>query len=150
MLLYRISKSIYANELRASGQENRWNSNGNMVIYAASSLSLACLEVVVNTSNQLLITQNFSSVIIDIPEETGVTIAGLDTLPEDWKEREQKSYTQQIGDDWYNNQETLLLRVPSAIINTEFNYLMNTKHPDFNKVSIAQVDNFMFDKRIKS
>lgn len=150
MLLYRISKSIYANELRASGQENRWNSNGNMVIYAASSLSLACLEVVVNTSNNLLITQNFCSVIIDITEETGVTIAGLDTLPENWKEREQKSYTQRIGDDWYNKQETLLLRVPSAIINTEYNYLINTKHPDFNKVSIAQVDNFMFDKRIKS
>ncbi len=150
MLLYRISQSIYAKELRASGQENRWNSRGKMVIYAASSLSLACLEVVVNTSNKLLIGQNFSSVIIQIEEDAKITVVDLNSLPENWKEQEQKGYTQKIGDNWYKKQETLLLQIPSAIINKEFNYLINTKHPDFKKVSIAEVDNFMFDNRIKS
>ena len=149
MLLYRISQSIYAKELRASGIENRWNSSGKMVIYAASSLSLACLEVVVNTSRKLLVTHNFSSVIIETPEGTGISTVGLTTLPENWKEKEQKKYTQQTGDDWYNKREALLLQVPSAIISREPNYLINTKHPAFSKVSIAEIDNFMFDKRIK-
>lgn len=150
MLIYRISKNIYAKKLAASGKENRWNTGEIYVIYCASSLCLASLEVVVNTSGKLLINQNFSSVIIEIPEKITTTIVDVKTLPATWKEIEQKSYTQQIGDNWYNKQETLLLQVPSAIISREVNYLINTKHPDFSNVLIAEIDSFMFDRRIIS
>jgi len=150
MLIYRISKKIYAAPLRASGKENRWNTEGAFVIYSASSLCLACLEVVVNTSGKLLINQNFSSIIIEIPEKIATTIIDINNLPVNWKEVEQKNYTQKIGDEWFARQETLLLQVPSAIISREVNYIINTKHPDFSKVFISEIDSFMFDKRIKS
>lgn len=38
----------------------------------------------------------------------------------------------------------------TGIISREVNYLMNTKHPDFSKVFIVEVNSFIFDKRIKS
>ncbi len=150
MLIYKISQNIYAKTLAASGKENRWNTGQMLVINCASSLCLASLEVVVNTSGKSLINQNFSSIIIEIPEKTKTTIIDVKALPGNWKETEQKKYTQQIGDGWYNKQETLLLQVPSAIISREVNYLINTKHPDFSKVYISEIDSFMFDKRIKS
>lgn len=150
MRIYRISKSIYARSLRASGKENRWNVEGAFVVYCASSLCLACLEVVVNTSGKSLINENFSSIAIDVPEKITTTIIDVNSLPENWKEVERKSYTQKIGDDWYAKQATLLLRVPSAIISKEVNYIINTKHPDFSKVFIGEIDSFMFDRRIKS
>lgn len=149
MLLYRISKSNYAQKLSASGRQNRWNTEDRYILYTASSLSLACLETIVHTSAVLLFTQDFKRIIIEIPDDVAITNIDVDNLPKNWKEREQKSHTQQIGDEWNNKQKTLLLRVPSAIIHTEFNYLVNTKHPDFNKANIAEVDSFMFDKRIK-
>ncbi len=150
MQVYRISKNTYAKTLRASGKENRWNSEGTFVIYCASSLCLACLEVVVNTSGKLLINQNFSSIIIEIPEKIAATVIDINTLLVNWKEAEQKNYTLKIGDEWYVGQETLLLQVPSAIISREVNYIINTEHPDFSKVFISEIDSFMFDRRIKS
>ncbi len=148
MLVYRICNSIYAKTLSASGRENRWNSEGKYVLYCASSLSLACLEMIVHTSGELLYTQNYSSVTIEIPENSLITSIDNTSLLMDWKLLDKRRHTQNIGDEWYNKQETLLLKVPSAIISREANYLINTKHPDFSKVSIVEIDSFMFDERI--
>lgn len=150
MLVYRISRNIYAETLIASGRVNRWSTGGKFVLYSASSLSLACLETIVHSSGELLYNQNYKSIIIELPEVVAKTIIDINALPENWKEREQQSYTQNIGDEWYAKRETLVLQVPSAIISREVNYLINTKHSDFSKVFIAEIDSFMFDKRIKS
>ena len=150
MLLYRISRSIYANTLQASGRENRWNTAGKRIVYTASSLALACLETIVHSSGELLYKQDYKNIIIEIPEGIATTVVNINTLPANWQERERKSYTQNIGDEWYDKQQALLLQVPSAIITRESNYLINTKHPDFSKISIVEIDKFMFDKRIKS
>jgi RES domain-containing protein len=150
MLLFRISKNAYANKLTASGRQNRWNTEGKLVVYTASSLSLACLETVVHGSPELLYNQDYKSVVIEIPLETSATIIDINNLPENWREREKQSFTQNLGDKWYLKQETLLLKVSSVIISREFNYLINTKHPDFSKVFISEINSFMFDKRIKS
>lgn len=149
MFVYRISKSRFAETLRASGRQNRWNTEGKFVLYSSSSLSLACLETIVHTSGDLLYKEDYKSIVIEIPDSISRGVIDLKMLPKSRKEKEQKKYIQQIGDDWYNKQESLLLQVPSAIINREFNYLINTKHPEFKKVSIAEIDNFMFDTRIK-
>ena len=51
MLVYRITKAKYAKELVASGFRNRWNEDGQFVIYTSDSRSLACLENLVHRSN---------------------------------------------------------------------------------------------------
>lgn len=121
-----------------------------MFCILASSLSLACLETVVHSSGEILYKQDYKSIIIELPEGIATTIIDIKALPENWNEREQQSYTQNIGDEWYAKQETLVLQVPSAIISKEVNYLINTKHPDFSKVFIAEVNSFTFDRTIKS
>ncbi len=41
-----------------------------------------------------------------------------------------------------------VLRVPSVIIDTEFNYLVNPAHPDFVKIDIADPVPFSLDVRL--
>ena len=52
MLVYRITKTMYADRLVASGGAARWNSRGQFVIYTAATRALACLENVVHRSGE--------------------------------------------------------------------------------------------------
>ena len=47
---YRLCRKKYAGELLASGLANRWNREGQKIIYCASSRSLASLELLVHRS----------------------------------------------------------------------------------------------------
>ena len=58
--------------------------------------------------------------------------------------------TQEIGDKWLREGKSAILKVPSAIIDLEYNYLINPDHPDFSKVKIANVSKFTFDPRLKA
>jgi len=62
--------------------------------------------------------------------------------------RAQPELTQQIGDAWLASAETLLARVPSAIVPHTWNYLLNPEHPDAAKVQIAEIIKERFDNRL--
>jgi len=38
--------------------------------------------------------------------------------------------------------------VPSAVITTEYNFLINLSHPDFKKIKIDPSEDFCYDPRI--
>ena len=44
----------------------------------------------------------------------------------------------ELGDRWLNEQESAALKVPSAVIPVEFNYVLNPRHKDFGKIEIAE------------
>jgi RES domain-containing protein len=54
----------------------------------------------------------------------------------------------QLGDAWLNSLENAILRVPSAIIPQEYNYLLNPSHPDFSHIRINVPETFEFDDRL--
>jgi len=56
--------------------------------------------------------------------------------------------TMDYGTQFLINNEYLLLKVPSAVIKTEYNYLLNPKHPSIHECKIEQVTPFVFDTRI--
>lgn len=149
MLVYRIALAKYALSLKASGRAARWNPNKVEVIYTSSSRSLACLENVVHR-NQFGLNQAFSVMIISIPGKIKTSSITLANLPFDWKEFDQMLYTQRLGQEWADKKETAVLQVPSSIIGSEHNYLINPLHPDFELIRLVEVESFDFDKRIKS
>ena len=57
----------------------------------------------------------------------------IKNLPEDWRKLAFYSQLQKIGSDWCERRETLISKVPSAVIPHEYNCIINTKHPDFKK-----------------
>ena len=130
MLVYRIILSKYSRKLIASGRAARWNPNDVEMIYTASSRSLACLENVVHRSISSL-TLAFDVLTIEIPHHIKIKKILLKDLPADWKDYDRVYLTQRIGEKWINEEETVVLQVPSSIVSEEVNYLLNPKHKDF-------------------
>jgi len=147
MEIYRITLAKYADSLVASGRAARWNSKGRHVIYAAESRSLACLENLVHRSG-LALQQDFRTLVISIPSNGKVETVSISDLPPDWRSLLNLSPCQQIGDAWLSEQRSLLLRVPSVIIPEEYNYVLNTQHPEFKNVRIERMEPFLFDPRV--
>lgn len=148
MELYRITREKYASRLEASGRSNRWNKEKQHVIYASSSRSLATLELVAHR-NAIMEGLVYKTVIIKVPNKnTFIVDINLATLPKDWNLMKNRILTQNMGSDWYENMQSAVLKVPSAIIKEEYNYIINTMHPDFSKVKIDNIEDFIWDKRL--
>jgi len=149
MEVFRIVKSEYAGTLYASGRANRWNYPEERIIYTAGSRSLACLENVVHSSGEAL-QQTFMVVVVYVPDELAIETIHLNDLPDDWYTLARHPVCQQIGSEWIHSQKTTVLKVPSAIIHEEANFVLNPQHPDYPQIQIAQRKAFAFDPRIKS
>ena len=124
----------------------RWNSKGVRVVYTAASLSLATLEVMVHTPfyNAL---KNYVCIPIDFGPRLSRSIS-IEDLPDNWQADPIPESVRAIGDQWIQNQDSIILRVPSAIIPVEYNYLINPAHPDFKKLVIRSPQKFTFDLRL--
>jgi len=149
MLIYNIRKEKYASSLIASGIANRWNKDDEFLIYTGSSIALSALELIAHRSAINIGHQyKLLSINVDI-EKSDISEIALKDLPLDWKKVTAYPQLQNLGSSWHQNNESLLLKVPSALVQNEFNYLINTKHQDFaSKVSIQQVENFEWDNRL--
>ena len=149
MELFRISTAKRARSLSASGKENRWNKSGQFVIYAGTSRLLSTLELIVH-SNKIEPTVPFKMMIIAIPDDNRlVNAVSIDELPANWRSIYAYGSLQNIGSLWYENSESLFLKVPSAVIPPEFNYLINVKHPGYNDINVKLVrtENYFWDER---
>jgi RES domain-containing protein len=147
---WRIVKSRYASTAfdgegaRTNG--GRWNSVGVRVAYGSGSVALATLEVLVGLQKAgVLSSYSLTSAQFD---EDSVEILSPESLPDNWRRYPAPPEIKTLGDRWVIEQRSLALRVPSAIIPTEANYLLNPAHPDFASVAIAAPVPFAFDDRL--
>lgn len=148
MTVFKICKQQYAHALAASGMANRWNRADEFVIYAASSISLATLEMIAHRSG-IIPKLPYRLLKISVGNDTSVEEIKIKQLPEDWRSIQAYPLLQEIGSKWYYKRESLLLKIPSAIIPEEYNYAINTTHPDFKKkIKIAEATDFVWDERI--
>lgn len=131
----------------ARNYEGRWNSNGFSVVYTSGSLSLAALETLVNLDSFPPIEMKYSSILALLP--SGLAIEFLENLPPDWNSNPPSMTTQERGTLWLKNSKSAVLRVPSAIIHTEYNYLLNPLHSDFRKIKINDPVPFKFGHRFQ-
>jgi RES domain-containing protein len=149
MILYRIVKCNYADDLSGTGARlygGRWSSEGRPAIYLASSRSLAVLEVLVHLP-PLMIPNDYCLVEIEIPDNS-ITLIATHQLPVNWKDISPPVVLRQTGDEFLKKQANLLMKMPSAIVPAEFNYLLNTRHPDMKKVKVLKTQPFDFDVRL--
>ncbi len=147
MVVYRLSKSLYANDLSGKGAElvgGRWNSKGNAVLYTSQSIALCVTEIAVHIPLGIL-PKDFELIHIEIPEDL---ILEIKKLPKDWQTFPHSDSTQKIGDKFLKDLKYLILKVPSATVQGEFNYLINPRHKDFEKVKIRKKEKFSFDERL--
>lgn len=148
MLLYRISKCIYIEDLSGTGARlygGRWNSVGKPMVYTASSRALAVLEVLVHLP-PALIPADFCQATFEVPDD--VQVLDMAKLPPNWQEYPEPARLKTMGDAFLKAKKHLLLKVPSAVVEEEFNYLLNPVHPDITSVKIVDVRPFTFDERL--
>ncbi|MCA4777440.1 RES family NAD+ phosphorylase [Empedobacter stercoris] len=149
MLVYNIRKAKYAKSLQASGVANRWNKNDEFVIYSGSTRALSTLELVVHRSS-ITIDNSYKLLVIKIDcTEDEIYNVKDSKLPKNWQSVESYPKLQEIGSAWYQDFKYLVMKVPSSIIPKEYNYLINTKHPDFSsKVKIKEIEDYNWDDRL--
>ena len=150
MRVFRLSKRKYSKEFNGKGAAksgNRWNSKGTEIIYTAESRALAMAEVAVHLTIATL-PRDYVMIEIEIPNNIKVKELDLKVLDEDWNNHPPNSITQKIGDNFIDSIDECLLKVPSAVVQGDFNYLINQYHSDFKKIKIIEITDFPFDKRI--
>ena len=150
MHVFRLSRKKYANQLNGHGAAkfgNRWNSKGTEIIYTAESRALAMAEVIVHL-NLASLPSDFMMLKIEIPNLMEIENLALEKLSKNWNLFPQFMQTQKLGDVFIDASEACILKVPSAVVQGDFNYLINPHHPEFKKIKIASVTPFPFDKRI--
>jgi RES domain-containing protein len=70
----------------------------------------------------------------------------LNRLGSNW--RYEVSLTRDLGDAWFAARESLVMLVPSVVIEVEWNLLINPRHADFPRMKIVQQRPFRFDERM--
>ena len=125
----------------------RWNSPGTRVAYASGSVSLAMLEVLVHLNASQLFA-SYSLVSARIPDRL-VQVFPRDQLPANWKESPAPAEAATIGDAWVASGRSVALALPSAIVDTELNYLLNPAHRDFSRVTLGIPRKYPFDARLR-
>jgi RES domain-containing protein len=129
----------------AKGAGGRWNSPGSAVVYTASSLPLAALEMLVHLPRESSLAK-FVSIPVDFDES--LITEPKTRLPPDWRVYPAPISTMTIGDAWLHSKASPVLRVPSVLIPEESNFLLNPAHPDFAKLRIGTPKDFWFDQRL--
>lgn len=149
MIVFNIRRAKYAKRLTASGVANRWNKNEEYVIYAGSSASLSALEMLAHR-NTIQTNDRYKLMVIEIEAtRRDITQISIKDLPEHWRSMRSYPLLQQIGSDWYRQNKTLLLEVPSVLVPSESNYLISTRHAAFqDKVKLLRTEDFGWDQRL--
>jgi RES domain-containing protein len=177
MTVVRLNRSRYspkdATGARLHG--GRWNSPGNAVLYASSTLALACLEVLVHIRDVGLMPTDYVFCEVDVPEAlfSRWTFTGEAALAK----IESPVLSREYGDAWFHHtmpessQEAAFFQslpaevqeflqqfktetavpvqaVPSVIIPREMNYLISPVHPQFGRLVWGEPQPFRFDPRL--
>jgi len=149
MQVFKIARDVYAKAITASGAANRWNREGQMVSYAASSRALATLEMVARRA-AIMPTLPYKMMVITMADDPSLyREVPRSSLPLHWYRMDAYPQLQAIGAKWYEERQSLVLKVPSAIIPQESNYIINTNHPEFAAaVQLETSENYFWDSRL--
>lgn len=150
MLVYRITHKNFSKKLIASGAEGRWNSEGKKVIYAAESIALAFLENMVRRQG-VGFNGDFKIVVIEIPDDIIITTITASELKAGWRNFKDYSRCQPLGDQWYKQGATSVLKVPSAVLPESNNFVIHTLHSDYvlHKIKLIGITDLIPDERLE-
>lgn len=150
MDLFRITKKKYIRDLSGEGSRRfggRWNEQGTAILYSSQNESLAALEILAHTPISE-IPNDLSLLVLSIPNSIAPERVIPDELPENWRDYPSPNELAGIGSRWVESGSSLMLHVPSVLVRTDWNILINPAHPEMDKVKIKDVFNFQFDSRI--
>jgi len=151
MILYRIAKTEYIRDLNGTGARiygGRWNKPGIPVLYTSGTRSLALLELIVHFNSAEAIKLGYSFLSLKVDEHI------LHHLPEDLQpkilNRMNTEELSRITEEYFFQKNALALKVPSMLVPSEFNYLINPVHLDFQSLQVLGIEPALIDQRFET
>jgi RES domain-containing protein len=153
MRVWRICREKYAaSAFSGEGARlfaGRWNPKGVAMVYCWTSLALAALELFVHLDPSVA-PDDLISMAAEVPGDLlSIPRIAIDELPDEWRATENLAL-REIGKAWVESGRSVALLVPSAIIDEEWNVLLNPAHPEFARVRMEAPRPFRFDARMFS
>lgn len=150
MIFYRLERLARTTAAAAFSGEGglhyalRWNSTGTRLVYASTSVALACLETLVHMQMLAKSTERWLFTI-DVPNEC---VDELKNPPAGWNDEPATDVSRAIGDRWIAEQRSVALLVPSVVVPVEQNALINPRHPKFRIEWVRRRERFRYDPRL--
>lgn len=150
MIVYRIAREERIRDLGGTGAKitgGRWNPKGLVVLYTASTSSLAILETLVHADRDLM-PPDLCIAEIEIGDGYSVEKIDANDLPAGWQNYPPPDFLKDLGREWLLSGRSLVLQVPSAINPLEVNFLVNPAHDEMGKVGMGKVYPLTLDRRL--
>lgn len=150
--IYRLTKARYADDA-FSGEgsmrfDGRWHRRGVRIAYASDAPASALLEVIAHTEVSSRLQHEYVLFEVRLDPDEHLLTVGPDLLPDDWRSVPWPDSTQEIGTFWYEEQASVVLDVPSAVVPRQRNFVVNVAHPRFDELEIDGPDPFEIDPRL--
>jgi RES domain-containing protein len=117
------------------------------VVYTSATISLAILEYTANYRRRGWVPASILGRAI-IPDDVAIEALELNALPQRWADADPPAVLRKFGQEWLERHSSAVLKVPSAVVIEEWNYLLNPQHSDFSKLVIGESQRYQFDRRI--
>jgi len=152
MVVYRVANSKYKHlTLSGIGAEKaggRWNEVGTRAVYCSENISLALLEYYVHSEMISKLPKDLLVAKIEFSDK--FIIEELELLPDRWNQYPYSSETTSIFTNLARNRSFFGLKVPSAIVGLESNFILNPLYKDFGRVEISEFFKLPIDERLKA
>lgn len=115
--------------------------------YAAKHLSLSMLEYLVHIDpdhppDDLVIAD------ADVPDNVPRLSLAIKQLPAGWRQTPAPAVLTAIGDEFIRAERAAVLTIPSVLAPSEFNWLINPRHPAFARIRVRSPQEFQYDSRL--
>jgi len=153
MRLFRLSTATYADRLDGEGaaiRGARWNPRKVPMIYTAAEPALAVLEVLAHFNGRHEMPADTVLVSYELSGRSGIRRPRRTSLPAGW-DAQGPPYgpaAQSYGAAFIAS-PAVLLRVPSVLVRTQWNHLLNPRTLA-GRVRIVSIEPFTFDPRLLS
>jgi RES domain-containing protein len=149
--VYRLTKLTFQNHIFSGlgglHADGRWTFRGHPVIYTSASISLAVLEYTLNYRRRGWVPASVLGRAV-IAYKMRIEVVSPADLPRNWSAAESPPKLREIGQRWLDAGAAAVLKVPSAVVVEEWNYILNPQHTDFKKLIFQKPKRFQFDRRL--
>jgi len=119
---------------------------GRRAVYTSSTVALATLEMIAHLDSTAPLPA-YTVIKVTVPEAL-ITAVDVAALPSNWREYPSPPDLRVIGDAWLDAKTSAVLKVPSALVAVEYNYVMNPEHRDFARIVTGPPLSFPLDPRL--
>jgi RES domain-containing protein len=147
------TRNYTADDLSGRGAEEdggRWNHPGTPLLYASSTIALACLETFVHLDGRNALPLNRYLVQLELPPSTWRQRTVF--VPADhvgWDAEPPGLVSMGWGTQWAQSQVSLIAEVPSVVVPEEINILINPRHRDTTRLKARKLRRWAYDRRVR-